>query len=57
MTRYFVKAPITGWHEVSKAGFERHIEFIRKIANPPKLTMDELIARLTKIIETEGEEE
>lgn len=57
MTRYFIKAPITGWHEVSKEGFERHIEFIRKNANPPKLTMDELIARLTKIIETEGEEE
>ena len=57
MTRYFVKAPITGWHEVSKECFERHIEFIRKNANPPKLTMDELIARLTKIIETEGEEE
>lgn len=55
MTRYFVKAPITGWHEVSKAGFERHIEFIRKNANPPKMTMDELIAHLTKIIETEDE--
>lgn len=52
MTRYFVKTPITGWHEVSKAGFERYIEFIRKNANPPKMTMDELIAR-----QTEGEEE
>lgn len=57
MTRYFIKTAITGWHEVSKAGFERYIEFIRKNANPPKLTMDELIACLTKIIETEGEEE
>lgn len=55
-TEEMQQAP-TGWHEVSKAGFERYIEFIRKNANPPKLTMDELIVRLTKIIETEGEEE
>lgn len=57
MKRYFIKAPITGWHEVNKEGFERHIEFIRKNANPPKMTMDELIARLTKPIETEREAE
>lgn len=57
MTRYFVKAPITGWHEVSKEGFERYVDFNRKNANPPKMTMDELIARLTKTIETETETE
>lgn len=57
MTRYFVKAPITGWHEVSKEGFERYVDFNRKNANPPKMTLDELIARLTKTIETEDEPE
>ena len=56
MTRYLIKTAITGWHEVSKTGFERHIEFIRKNANPPKLTMDALIARHTKIVETPQKE-
>lgn len=50
MKRYFVKAPITGWHEVDRDSFERFISHVRRNANPT-LAMDELIKRITRIEE------
>ena len=48
MTRYYVKAPITGWHEVSKEAFERFVLHLRKDATPV-IPIDELIKNRTRI--------
>jgi hypothetical protein len=47
MDRYFVKAPISGWHEVDKDHFESFVNHVRKNATPV-ISMEELIKRITK---------
>lgn len=54
MERYFVKAPVSGWHEVDREHFERFVENIRKNANPPTMTKEELIKSITKTITGRG---
>ena len=54
MERYFVKAPVSGWHEVDRKRFQKFIDNLRDAANPPKMTMDELIKSRTKITTAEG---
>ena len=48
MKRYYVKAPITGWHEVDREQFERFVAHVRRDATPT-LPMDELVKRITRI--------
>lgn len=48
MTRYYVKAPVSGWHEVSKEGFERYIRFLRE-ESTPTISIDQLIQSRTRI--------
>ena len=54
MEKYYVKAPISGWHEVNKEHFEAFVGNMRKHSTPPTMTIDELIARKTRIVETGG---
>lgn len=51
MKKYFVKAPISGWHEVSKEQFEKFCEHLREHATPCGMTIDELVECRTKIAE------
>lgn len=46
--RYFVKAPVSGWHEVSKDGFERYVQFLKENASP-SIPMEQLIQLRTRI--------
>ena len=48
-TRYFVKAPISGWHEVDKEHYDRFVRHLREQASPSTMTMDELIQSRTRI--------
>lgn len=48
MTKYYVKAPVTGWHEVNKEQFERFVLHLRKHASPT-IPMDELVKSRTRI--------
>lgn len=48
MTRYYVKAPVTGWHEVNEEGYEKYIKFLRENAQPT-MTMEQLIQSRTRI--------
>ena len=48
MTRYYVKAPVSGWHEVSKEGFEKYIKFLRDNASPT-IPIEQLIKLRTRI--------
>ena len=48
MTKYYVKAPVTGWHEVNKEQFERFVLHLRKNASPT-IPMDELVKSRTRI--------
>lgn len=48
--KYYVKAPISGWHEVTREQLESFVNHIRNNSNPPDMTKDELIKRLTKIV-------
>lgn len=48
--RYFVKAHISGWHEVSCQQFCDFVRHIREHSTPPKLTKDTLIAQRTFIV-------
>ena len=50
MKRYFVKAPVSGWHEVCIEQYERFVDIIRNSATPT-IPMDELIKKLTKVID------
>lgn len=50
MPRYFVKAPVSGWHEVDQKTFEGYIEFLKKYAQP-SIPMEALIKQRTKIEE------
>jgi hypothetical protein len=52
MKKYYVKAPISGWHEVDKEHFDAFVDHIRKRATPPTLTINELIDSRTRIAET-----
>ena len=54
MEKYYVKAPISGWHEVNKEHFEAFVGNMRKHSTPPTMTIDELIASKTRIVETGG---
>lgn len=52
MTKYFVKAPISGWHEVSKDRFDEFVKTLREGSiRIPYEKKDEFIASKTKIIE------
>lgn len=52
MTKYYVKSPISGWHEVSKERFDEYCKFLREHSNNVSYEKkDELIASRTKIIE------
>lgn len=56
MARHFVKAPISGWHEVSKEQFDSFVANLRKHSTGcPASKKDELVKSRTKII-TEGEQ-
>ena len=50
MTRYFVKAPVSGWHEVDREKYERFIEHIKENATPT-IPIEEIINKRTKILE------
>ena len=57
MERYFVKAPISGWHEVSKERFDAWVEHLRKNSTGcPSSKKDELVKSRTNII-AEGEQQ
>ena len=47
--KYFVKAPISGWHEVDKQHYESFINHLRSKATPT-IPMEELIKSRTKKI-------
>ena len=48
MTKYYVKAPITGWHEVDEEKYENYIKFLRENASPV-IPMVDLIKLRTRI--------
>lgn len=48
--KYYIKTPITGWHEVDEEHFERFVGHIRNDSNPPNMTKDDLVKKLTKVI-------
>lgn len=48
MTKYYVKAPVTGWHEVNKEKYVNYIKFLRENASPT-IPMDDLIQLRTRI--------
>lgn len=52
--RYFVKAPISGWHEVDKEHYNRFVRHLREHATPPSMTIDELIRNRARIEECHG---
>lgn len=55
MERYFVKAPISGWKEVSKSQFDKWVAHLRKNSSGcPSSKKDELVASRTKIINDGG---
>ena len=49
MVRYFVKAPVSGWHEVDREQYERFIEYLRRCATPT-IPIDDLINKRTRIV-------
>lgn len=52
MKRYFVKAFITGWHEVDEEHYKAFIEYLRKgITAIPGKKKEEYIKTKIKIIE------
>lgn len=46
--KYFIKAPITGWHEVDEEHYNRFKEHIITHSNPKNCTPEELAERLTR---------
>ena len=52
MKKYFIKAPISGWHEVTKGAYEEHCERVRK-GSPaiPEHRKAAFIATRTKEVE------
>jgi hypothetical protein len=53
--KYFVKSPISGWHEVSKERFDEFCKILREGAIAiPYEKKDAFIASKTKIIEEEN---
>lgn len=50
MKRYFVKAPISGWHEVDRSRFLRFIDHLKKCSTPT-IPINDLIKSRTKIKE------
>ena len=48
MIKYYVKAPVSGWHEVSKEGYEKYIKFLKENASPT-IPMEQLIQSRTRI--------
>lgn len=50
MKRYFVKAPISGWHEVDRSHFLRFIEHL-KLHATPTIPIQDLIKLRTIIKE------
>lgn len=52
MTHYYVKALISGWHEVSKERFDEFVKILREgSGNISYKKKDEFIASKTKIVE------
>lgn len=49
MTRYFVKAPVSGWHEVDREQYELFIEHLRR-KSTPTIPIDDLINMRTRIV-------
>jgi hypothetical protein len=50
--RYYVKSPISGWHEVNKERFDEFVKNLRNGSiNIPYEKKDEFIASKTKVIE------
>ena len=55
MERYFVKAPISGWKEVSKSQFDKWVVHLRENSTGcPSPKKDELVASRTKTINDGG---
>lgn len=52
MKKFYVKAPVSGWHEVGKEHFDAFVDHMRKQATPPAVTISELIDSRTRIVET-----
>lgn len=48
MTKYYVKAPVSGWHEVNEEGYNKYIEFLRENASPT-IPMEQLIQSRTRV--------
>lgn len=46
--KYFVKAPITGWHEVDQEHFNRFKKHILAHSNPANCTPAELAEKITR---------
>ena len=46
--KYFIKAPITGWHEVEEEQYNRFKELILTHSNPQHCTPAELAEKLTR---------
>lgn len=52
MKRYYIKSPISGWHEVNKERFDEFVKNLRNGSiNIPYEKKDEFIASKTKVIE------
>ena len=48
--KYYVKSPISGWHEVTKERFDEFVKIMREGSNNiPYEKKDEFIASITKI--------
>lgn len=46
--KFYVKAPITGWHEVSEEQYNEFKKHILEHSNPTKCTPAELAEKLTR---------
>lgn len=56
--RYFVKAPITGWHEVSKPQFEAFVAHkMKDTVNIPENKKSDYLKTITRIEEVHKNDE
>ena len=57
MKRYYIKAPLSGWHEVDESGYKSYISFLKVYGAPPGLTMAEYIESRTRVEDDPDSEE
>lgn len=46
--KFYVKAPITGWHEVGEEQYNKFKKHISEHSNPTKCTPTELAEKITR---------